>query len=128
MSTEKQGTIQEFGSSQNGKPKVKIDGHWYFLGRVKLDGVKVGDAISFEASAFGERGNLWGLDKWGRLPSAPQPAQQSNGRDHALPEGERLCVSNWVGQAIAAGAIKNPEDIEKWVGAARGALRSQSHE
>src|SRR5271169_3570348 len=68
MSIEKQGTIERFAQSTNGKPKVLIEGAWYFLGKTDMSSAVVGDSITFEANAFGKDGNLWGINKWGKVP------------------------------------------------------------
>lgn len=131
-----QGTIEVFGQSTNGKPKVKIDGQWYFLGKTDMSSVNVGDRISFESKAFGERGDLWGINKYAKLPSAPngvhaEPAQPpvqpraTHNPPNGMTEGERLCVSNWVGQLCASGTIKSPDEIDIWVKASLAAVRGE---
>lgn len=137
MSITKEGTVNELGVSKNGKAKIKIDGKWYFAGRCKIDGVSPGERLQFEASAFGEKGDLWGLDNWAKLPppvgiqidpGTPVPKITGNTISPVytgFDEAQMRFISNCVGQAIAAGTIKQPEDIEKWFAAARSALKSQ---
>ena len=136
MSIEKQGTVQGYATSRNGKPTVTIDGQLYYLGKTQLT-AEVGERISFEAKAFGERGDLWGINKWGKLPS--NGSQQMETRPPAplhpytadpIPtvasdDATLRFISNCVGQAIKAKTITDPTDIEIWVSAARNALKSQ---
>lgn len=128
MSVTKEGTVNELGLSTKGKQKIKIDGQWYFAGRCKLDGVSPGDRLSYEASAFGERGDLWGLDKWAKLPPLPASNGHAKSNPAVSDDAEMRFISNCVGQAIAAGTIKDPSEIEKWYAAARSALHSQSED
>ena len=130
-----QGTVTKFSQTKNGKPTIYIDEKMYFIGRCDVSGLNVGDPISFEAHAFSDDGKLWGLDKWGKLPSngaAMVPLARVESRPaHTIPSGSLdeptlRFISNCVGSAITAGTIKEPEQIEKWVSAARNALKGQS--
>ena len=132
-----QGTVTKFGTTKNGKQTIYIDEKMYFVGRCDVAGLQPGDLISFEAHAFSDDGKLWGLDKWGKLPNgngAMVPLARVESRPvHTIPTGSRdepvrtdPAISNWIAHAIQAGLIKDPEDIEKWVSAARNALKGQS--
>lgn len=128
------GTVTKFATTKNGKPTIYIDQKMYFVGRCDVSGVSVGDHLSFEAHAFSDDGKLWGLDKWAKVPngngvSGPnlgQPIQPYERAAPALDEPTLRFISNCVGSAITAGTIKEPEAIEKWVSAARNALKAQS--
>lgn len=132
------GTVQEFGNSRNGKPFVIVDGQKYYLGKTDMSLVQVGDRISFESKSFGERGDLWGINKFAKLPPTSngvhavpaQPPVQTQTPPAArtpsgMSEGERLCVSNWVGQLCSAGTIKSPDELDIWVKASLAAIRGE---
>jgi hypothetical protein len=129
-----QGTVTKFSTTKNGKATIYIDEKMYFVGRCNVDGLQVGDRISFEGKTFGSEGQFWGLDKWGKLPNGNGnvPLARVESRPvHTTPTGSLdeptlRFISNCVGSAITAGTIKDPEQIEKWVSAARNALRGQS--
>lgn len=126
------GTVQELGASKNGKPKVKIDGIWYFAGRCDISTVKPGNVLDFTFSEFGEPRNgkrMRGLDNWAFTSQASIPhaaeVQAKLGEpapSNYIDEAELRFISNVVGSAISAGTLKEPQDVTKWAIAARGAL------
>lgn len=116
------GTVNELGRSQNGKPKAKIDGKWYFLGRCNPDGLNVGMKVEYEGDSFTTPSGkqLLGLKSWKAAP-------QSNGSGNASAvsdDAEMRFISNCVGSAITAGTIKDPIELTKWAVAAKGALQA----
>lgn len=121
------GQVAEIGSTQNGKPWLKIGGKKYFAGRCDVSAVKVGQMIEFEWNEFGDPhpkyGRSRGLQGWGAVPNgstndhAPSPSS-------ALDDQDRPFISNIVAHAIAAGLIKEPEQLEKWAVAAQGAMKT----
>ena len=133
-----QGTVTKRGVSKNGKPTLHVDGKLYFAGKCDVSELSVGDKISFEAHAFSDDGQLWTIDKWGKLPQENGSMRVSGGaapdtfHPYAPPVGGSLdeptlrFISNCVGSAISAKTLTEPEDIEKWVSAARNAIRGQS--
>ena len=132
-----QGTVTKFSQTKNGKPTIYIDDKMYFVGRCDVSGLNVGDRIDFDGHAFSDDGKLWGLDKWGKLPKengemrvpggmAPHPSHPYPMPAGSLDEPTLRFISNCVGSAISAKTLTEPEDIEKWVSAARNAIRGQS--
>ena len=132
-----QGTVTRFSHTKNGKPTIYIDDKMYFVGRCDVSGLNVGDRIDFDGHAFSDDGKLWGLDKWGKLPKengsmhvpggmAPHPSHPYPTPAGSLDEPTLRFISNCVGSAISAKTLTEPEDIEKWVSAARNAIRGQS--
>ena len=137
-----QGTVTRFSKTKNGKPTIYIDDKMYFVGRCDVSGLSVGDRIDFEGHAFSDDGKLWGLDKWGKLPKENGEMRVPGGMQQtvvnspvtmhpyttggSLDEPTLRFISNCVGSAITAGTIKDPMEIEKWVSAARNAIRGQS--
>lgn len=128
------GTVQQFGQSSNGKPKVQVDGQWFFLGKSDMSTVQVGDRISYESRSSNFNGrDLWFIDKYAKLPSTTNgvhaaPAQAPvrtppTTTASGMSEGERLCVSNWIGQGIGHGTITSPDELDIWVKAALAAIR-----
>jgi hypothetical protein len=118
-----EGIVNEVGVTQKGSPKLKVNGEWYYAGKCDVSSVKVGDSISMEVKSFGEAGNLWGIQKWAKLPTAPQaflakPSAVSG-------DAEQRFISNCVGQAITAGLIKTPAQITAWVLGAKRALTAE---
>lgn len=120
------GTVNEFCRSRSGKPQVKIDGQYYFVGKCNIDGMAVGDQIDFESNLFGDRGTLKGLQKWKKAGPAPVKA---NGNAGAVSDdAEMRFISNVVGSAIAAGAIKSPKEITAWYWGAKDAMTASDEE
>lgn len=138
------GTVQEIGQTQSGKAKVKVDGNWLFPGRTPIDGLRNGMQIEYATSSFMSRDGkpMFGLESWRpvlqqpvpnpapKFPQGPTPAAPSNGVAHGGPsdDAEMRFISNCVGQAIAAGTIKEPGDISIWFQAAQAALRPDAPE
>lgn len=115
-----QGVIQKIEFTQKGAKKLQIGGVWYFAGKVDMDAAKVGDKIDFTFSEFGEdrgKGRLKGIQDW-------KPVTDASGRPETgstVTDADILrSVSNVVGNACAAGTIKDPIDLEKWMAAAWG--------
>jgi hypothetical protein len=138
----KVGIVTDRGTSAKGKPTIHIDNQLYYAGRTDLAGLTVGDKISFDSTAFGDRGDLWSINPgWKLLEGASKyppsiqpvnvvfppaaPARPNAPPERAPNEAELRFISNCVGSAISAGTIKEPEQIEKWTSAARNALREQ---
>ena len=134
-----QGVITAIGKSRTGKPTVTIDGQIYSASKVDTSNLVVGDKLEFESSSSVYNGaTVWFLNAFKLVQAAtkyPLPSQvpvppPPLGQTPPFPTGgitdaERPFISNCVAHAIAAGAIKEPEQIEKWVSAAKNALRSQ---
>lgn len=113
-----QGVIQKIEFTKNGAKKLQIGGGWYFAGKVNMDYAKVGDKIDFTFSEFGEdrgKGRLKGIQDWKPVTDASgKPETGSTVSDADILRS----VSNVVGNACAAGTVKDPEDLEKWFVAA----------
>jgi hypothetical protein len=138
-----QGVVQATEFTKKGAKKFQISGQWYYAGRCKVDGLDVGSEIEFAFTEFGEdqgRGRLKGLDWWkpirnnhpsgqGSAPrgdsGTPQKPQERVSQVVTITEVDLLrSVSNVVGSACAGGAVKSPEELEKWfVAAWAGLLR-----
>lgn len=113
-----QGVIQKIEFTQKGAKKLQIGGGWYFAGKVNMDAAKVGDKIDFTFSEFGEdrgKGRLKGIQDW-------KPVTDAAGRPETgstISDADILrSVSNVVGNACAAGTIKEADELEKWFVAA----------
>jgi hypothetical protein len=113
-----QGVIQKIEFTKNGAKKLQIGGTWYFAGKVNMEDAKVGDKIDFTFSEFGEdrgKGRLKGIQDW-------KPVVDASGRPETgstVSDADILrSVSNVVGNACAAGTVKDPEELEKWFVAA----------
>lgn len=113
-----QGVIQKIEFTKNGAKKLQIGGAWYFAGKVNMDAANVGDKIDFTFSEFGEdrgKGRLKGIQEWKPVTDAAgRPETGSTVTDADILRS----VSNVVGNACAAGSVKEPEDLEKWFVAA----------
>lgn len=123
-----EGTVNEIGQTQKGTPKVKIDGHWYIAGgQTRIDGLAVGDRVSFDSVQSKNAPNVYFLNKWGKIGSvAPAPKTQ-NGNGHDKPsavsgDAEQRFITGVCIQAIQAGHIKAPSEIAEWVIGAKRAL------
>lgn len=119
------GVVQKIEFSQKGSKKLQIGGVWYFAGKTNTDAVKVGDKIEFRFEEFGDdrgKGRLKGLQEWKPVTDAAGKPETGS----TVSEADILrSVSNVVGNACAAGTIKNPEELEKWfVAAHRGFTNS----
>lgn len=112
------GVVQKIEFSKKGAKKLQIAGTWYFTGRTNTDAIKVGDKIDFAFEEFGEdrgQGRLKSLQEWKPVvDSAGRPETGSTVSDADILRS----VSNVVGNACAAGTVKNPEELEKWFVAA----------
>jgi hypothetical protein len=123
-----QGVVNERGASKKGTPKLKIDGTWYVASRMNLDGIEAGSRVDFEPSSFpGQDGNPVKCinsikplgapaNGYGPSPNKVNPAVSD--------DAEMRFISNCVGQAIAAGTIKEPSQISRWFAAAKAALKA----
>lgn len=113
-----QGVVQKIEFTKNGAKKLQIGGAWYFAGKVNVDALKAGDKIDFTFSEFGEdrgKGRLKGLNDWKPVTDAAGVPQTGS----TVSDADILrSVSNVVGNACAAGTVKDPEDLEKWFVAA----------
>lgn len=113
-----QGVIQKIEFTKNGSKKLQINGGWYFAGKVNMEDAKVGDKIDFTFSEFGEdrgKGRLKGIQDWKPVTDASgKPETGSTVTDADILRS----VSNVVGNACAAGTVKDPEELEKWFVAA----------
>lgn len=113
-----QGVVQKIEFTKNGAKKLQIAGGWYFAGKTNVDAVKVGDKIDFTFSEFGEdrgKGRLKGLNEWKPVTDAAGVPQTGS----TVSDADILrSVSNVVGNACAAGTVKDPEELEKWFVAA----------
>jgi hypothetical protein len=113
------GTVQKIGSTRNGAPFYTVDGKDYFLSRDIGEPPTQGAKIEFEYEEFGEAKGKWGrprrISKW-------QPVRNAAGKPETgstISDADILrSVSNVVGNACAAGTVKDPEDLEKWFVAA----------
>ena len=137
MSTE--GVVTDRGTSAKGKPTIHIDSgkgpQLYYAGNTDLAGLTKGDRISFDSTAFGDRGNLYSINKgWKLLQGAlkyplsvPQiierTAPEGSGALLSVTDVERPCISNWGAELIKAGVVKDPATLGIWVQAALHALR-----
>lgn len=133
------GTVTAIGQSSTGKPQVTIDGTKYSAGKTNIQGMQVGDKISYDSNSSNFNGrDIWFLNSWKLLEGAskyPLPNQQATslpppaasnrpvGAGSPVLDVERPAISNWVAAAIASGAIKTPADILQWVTDAKHALR-----
>jgi hypothetical protein len=121
-------TVQEFGQSQSGSPKVKASGKWYFLNK-SLERPPLGQ-IEIKEGAFrmGDK-TFETIEAWrpvganGSQHNAQAPAAAPTG-DY-VDEASMRFISNCVGSAITAGAIKEPGQILSWYQAAKAAISGQ---
>lgn len=128
------GQVQAKEFTKNGKPKIKIGGNWYFASRCDISTLNPGQSVEFEWSEFGEPNERTGrkprgLNNWALLNAQQNESQAANVNGHAVPiraldDADRPFISNIVAHAIAAGLIKEPEQLEKWATAAQGAMRA----
>lgn len=122
------GTVQELGTTKNGKAKLKIDGTWFFAGRCNVSSVQVGHKLDFTWSPFGDKGQFKGMDAWGFANETNAKGGQT--RDVPIPkpdpnyldEPSLRFISNVVGSAITAQTLKDPTEVTKWALAAKSAL------
>lgn len=125
-------TVQEYGQSQGGSPKVKASGQWYFLAR-DVSNPPMGGTVEIREGSFqaGDR-TFKTIEAWrpaGGNGSAPQP---QNASAPAAPpagyidEATMRFISNCVGSAISAGTIKEPGQIHAWFMAAKFAVDNKA--
>jgi hypothetical protein len=119
-------TVQEYGQSQSGKPKVKASGNWYFLDKsveqkpplgpveIKEGSFTMGDKTFKTIEAWRPVGGNGQTQHHAQAPAAP-PAGY-------IDEASMRFISNCVGSAITAGTIKEPGQILAWFQAAKAAL------
>jgi hypothetical protein len=134
------GIVMNIGKSRSGKPTVTIDTQIYSASSVDLSGLSIGDKVEFDsASSVYNGATVWFLNGYKVLQSAykegpsasvkpaghPPVHDNGFGEYKGITDAERPFISNCVAHAIAAGVIEEPEQIEKWVSAAKNALRSQ---
>lgn len=118
-------TVQEYGQSQAGSPKVKASGKWYFLNK-KLDNPPMGSVEIKEGSfTMGDK-TFPTIEAW--RPVGGNGQTQHHAQAPAAPpagyidEASMRFISNCVGQAIAAKTITEPGQIIHWFEAAKAAL------
>jgi len=123
-----QGVVNERGASKKGTPKLKIDGTWYVASRLNLDGIEPGSRVEFDPGSFtGQDGNA--IKCVNRIKPIAAPtngygASQAKVNPAVSDDAEMRFISNCVGQAIAAGTIKEPHEIAKWFASAKAALKA----
>lgn len=137
------GTVQEFGASKAGKPKIKVSGKWYFCktdrdtGEPAFDKPSLNQMIEMVTGSFemGEN-TFFTLESWKPVCSvatqsaprqqAPQrPAQGAATPATYIEEASLRFISNVVGQAIAAKTITTPGQILAWFNGAKSALEGK---
>lgn len=114
-----QGIVKESSQTDSGAKYVTIDNKRYYLGRDVDNFPQVGQKIEFEYTEFGEAKGKWGkprsIQRWRPvLDAAGKPETGSTVTDADILRS----VSNVVGNACAAGTVKDPEELEKWFVAA----------
>lgn len=132
------GTVQAIGKSRSGKPTVTVDGQVYSASHVNLQGLRIGDRIEMDtASSMYNGSQIWFLKGWKLITAAPKgplPQKPSQWIDApsapvspqgGLSEAERIFAYGVVTAAITAKLVIDPQGVEKWVCAAKNALRSQ---
>lgn len=133
-----QGIVQAIGLSRSGKPTITVSGQIYSASKVDLSNLQVGDKIEMDtASSVYNGATVWFLNGFKLLEAAikyPSPTPRNgviaspvkpSASQGGLSEPERIFSYGVVTEAIKAGLIKEPEQIEKWVCAGKNALRSQ---
>lgn len=120
-----QGVVNEIGRSQRGTPKLKIDGKWYPAGRLNIDGIESGSRVEYEVGSFqGQNGPVACLNKVQIIaPASNGYGSPAKVNPAVSDDAEMRFISNCVGQAIAAGTIKEPSQIPAWFSAAKAALK-----
>jgi hypothetical protein len=120
-------SVQEFGQSQGGAPKVKASGVWYYLNK-ELSNPPMGQ-VEIKVGSF-QIGNppksFPTIEAW--RPVGGNGSTQHNASAPAAPpagyidEASMRFISNCVGSAIQCGTIKEPGQILPWFQAAKAAL------
>jgi hypothetical protein len=123
-------TVQEYGQSQSGGPKVKASGKWYFLNK-SLEKPPMGSVEIKEGSfTMGDK-TFPTIEAWRPAGGNPPPQHNAQSAPAAPPAGDYIdeatmrFISNCVGQAISAGTIKEPGQILAWFSAAKAAISGQ---
>lgn len=120
-------TVQEYGQSQSGSPKVKASGKWYFLNKsidrpplgpveIKEGAFKMGDKTFETIEAWRPAGGN------GQTQHNAQPAPAAPPAGDYIDEASMRFISNCVGSAITAKTITEPGQILSWFQAAKAAL------
>jgi hypothetical protein len=121
-------TIQELGKTSNGNPKAKVNGEWYFLSKEigPLPPVNTKLEIREGSFTFPDGKPAKTIEAWrpasngnGHVPQQNAPASSPPGY---IEEASLRFISNVVGSAITAGAIKSPGQVLSWFQAAKSAL------
>lgn len=137
------GTVQEFGASKAGKPKIKISGNWYFCktdkdtGQPAFDKPALNQAIEMVTGSFvtGENTFLT-LESWKPVGATQSqrasqsiaqtgPSAKTEPAPAYIDEASLRFISNVVGQAIAAKTISTPGQMLAWFTAAKLALEGK---
>jgi len=122
-----QGVVNERGASQRGTPKLKIDGTWYVASKLNLDGIQSGSQVEFEPSTFqGQNGPVKCINSIRPIaaPTNGYGPSTTKVNPAVSDDAEMRFISNCVGQAIAAGTIKEPHEIARWFSSAKAALKA----
>lgn len=117
--------IQEYGKSAGGKPKVKASNRWFFLGR-DIESPPLGASVEIKEGSFKAGDATFAtIEAW--RPAGGGNAQQSPAAPPAgyVDEASMRFISNCVGSAISAGAIKEPGQISAWFQAGKAALEGK---
>ncbi len=115
------GIVQEMARTSKGAPYIVVNGTRLYASQCKTPptGLAVGMKIDFDATPFGDTGRdgkrPMGLNSWKPVVDAQgKPETGSTVTDADILRS----VSNIVGSACAAGTVKSPEELEKWISAA----------
>jgi hypothetical protein len=124
-------TVQEYGQSKGGKPKVKASGQWYFLAR-DVGQPPLGSTVEIREGSFQAGDSTFKtIEAWRPAGGNGTAPQQQNASAPAAPpagyidEASMRFISNCVGSAITAGTIKEPSQIHPWFMAAKLALEAK---
>ena len=126
-------TVQEYGKSQGGSPKVKANGVWYFLNKdcqqpplgpvdIKVGSFQMGNPPKSFATIEDWR-PAGGNGQTQHNGASPSPAAPPAG-DYT-DEATMRFASNCVGSAITSGVIMEPGQILAWYQAALKATKGQ---
>lgn len=117
--------VQEHGASKGGKPKVKASGRWFFLGK-DIQQPQIGASVEIREGSFTMGDSTFAtIEAW--RPAGGGNAQQPPAAPPAgyVDEASMRFISNCVGSAISAGAIKEPGQISAWFQAGKAALEGK---
>lgn len=118
-------TVQEYGKSSGGKPKVKASGKWFFLGK-DIEQPPLGASVEIKEGSFRAGDATFAtIEAW--RPAGGGQAQHPPAAPPAgyVDEASMRFISNCVGSAISAQAIKEPGQIAAWFQAAKAALEGK---